>query len=89
MKNSAPQADELRSQIIDIFVKEGPIDRDLLKPDTTLKDLNLESIDVVTVMMAVQDKFGVYFPMDSSLVEAKNFDEFVNAIAAHIKKERA
>jgi acyl carrier protein len=44
---------------------------------------------VVTVMMAVEDKFGVYFPMDSTLVEAKNFDEFVRAVAAHIAKERA
>jgi acyl carrier protein len=81
--------DELTRQIIDIFVKEGPIDRDKLKPGTTLKDLNLESLDVVTVMMAVEDKFGVYFPMDSTLVEAKNFDEFVRAVAAHVAKERA
>jgi hypothetical protein len=28
--------DELTRQIIDIFVKEGPIDRDKLKPGTTL-----------------------------------------------------
>jgi acyl carrier protein len=81
--------DELTRQIIDIFVKEGPIDREKLKPETTLKDLNLESLDVVTVMMAVEDKFGVYFPMDSTLVEAKNFDEFVRAVAAHVAKERA
>jgi acyl carrier protein len=81
--------DELRREIIEIFVKEGPIDRNRLKPETTLQDLDLGSIDVVTVMMAVEDRFGVYFPMDSTVTEAKNFEEFINAVATHIAKERA
>ena len=81
--------DELRRQILEIVVKEGAIDRNLIKPETTLEDLNLQSLDIVMIMMAVEDKFGVYFPMDGALVEAKNFDEFVKAVAAHVAKERA
>jgi acyl carrier protein len=46
-----------------------------------LEDLGLESMDVVTILMGVEEKLDTYLPMDAQLSLARNLAEFVAAIA--------
>jgi acyl carrier protein len=78
------EREELEREIVDIIVREAKLDRAQVTPDATLEALQLQSIDLVEVMMALEEKFG-YFPMDSSIVEAKSLEQFVKAVASHIK----
>jgi acyl carrier protein len=78
------EREELEREIVDIIVREAKLDRTQVTPDATLEALQLQSIDLVEVMMALEEKFGVYFPMDSSIVEAKSVEQFVKAVASHI-----
>jgi acyl carrier protein len=38
-------------------------------------------MDVVMILMGVEEKLGVYIPMDADLASARNLSEFVAAIA--------
>jgi acyl carrier protein len=35
-------------------------------------------------MMALEEKFGIYFPMDFNLFEARNVEQFVKVITSRI-----
>jgi acyl carrier protein len=80
---------ELGNQIIDVIVKEGMVDREKATLDATIESLDLKSIDVVMILTAIEEKFDVYIPMDGPFHEAKNIGDLVDAIAAHIGKDRS
>lgn len=75
---------ELERAIVDIIVRETKLDRSRVTPDATFESLDLQSIDLVEVMMALEEKFGIYFPMDFNLFEARNVEQFVKVITSRI-----
>ena len=82
---SSGERDELEKAIIDIIVRETKLDPSRVTPEATLESLDLQSIDLVEAMMAIEEKFGVYFPMDSNLTDAKNVEQFVQAVVSRIR----
>jgi acyl carrier protein len=80
---------EIANQIIDVIVKEGMVDREKATLDATIESLDLKSIDIVMILTAIEEKFDVYIPMDGPFHEAKNIGDLINAIAAHISKEKS
>jgi acyl carrier protein len=46
-------------------------------------------IDDIIEVVASEEKFDVYIPMDGSFQEAKDLQGLVEAIAAHIVKEKS
>ncbi len=80
---------QLYEQIIEVISKEGMVEPDKIKPDATIESLDLKSIDIVMILTAIEEQFDVYIPMDGSFQEAKTVQELVDALAAHIKKEKS
>lgn len=78
----------LIDQVIEVIVKEGMVDRDKVTLDATIDSLDLKSIDIVMILTALEDKFGVYIPMDGPFHDAKDVKGLIDAIAAYIVKEK-
>ncbi|MCI0467232.1 MAG: phosphopantetheine-binding protein [Beijerinckiaceae bacterium] len=89
METSALDNPDLASQIIDVIVKEGMVDREKATLDATIESLDLKSIDIVMILTAIEEKFDVYIPMDGPFHEARNIGDLINAIAASIVKEKS
>ena len=53
---------EVEQKIIDIIAKEAQIDRELLKPESTMDDFEIPSITQFEVLFAVEEAFGVELP---------------------------
>jgi acyl carrier protein len=52
---NAPSNDEL----LDLIAHEVLIDRDKLNPQDTFETLGIDSVDTVSVLFAVEEKYGV------------------------------
>jgi acyl carrier protein len=88
--NSATnETQSMTSEIIDVIATEGMIPREKLEDDATIESLGLKSIDIVMILTAIEEKFDVYIPMDGSFQEAKDLKGLVDAISAHILREKA
>jgi acyl carrier protein len=88
--NSGPnETQSMTSEIIDVIASEGMIPREKLEDDATIESLGLKSIDIVMILTAIEEKFDVYIPMDGSFQEAKDLKGLVDAISAHILREKA
>lgn len=78
--------DDLNRQILDVIIAEGKVDPSRITPDATLESLEVESMDVVLILMAIEEKFGVYVPIDGQIAEAGNLNRFVEIVADHVRK---
>ena len=81
--------DRVAAQIVDIIVQEGKIDRAQLTSDATIESLKLKSIDLVMILMAQEQKFGVYIPIDGDLADAKDLNGFIDLLASRVIAKRA
>ena len=67
--------------ILTIISDEVPIDRALLDPTATLESLNIASLDMISVMFALEDKFGVVIEQDD-VKDAKTLQDFLDVVIA-------
>jgi acyl carrier protein len=74
-------------EILDIVAQKALIDRTKLSPEAKLADLNVSSLDMVEVMFALEDKFGIELPFNANT----NADEFetVGDVIALVEKQLA
>ena len=86
--NSVPDRDAIERQLVDLFAADGMVDRAAMKSDATLESLGIQSVDIMMVLMSVEEKFGIYIPIDEKLAEAKNFKDFIGHLIDRIAAER-
>jgi len=53
-------------EILDIVAQKAVIDRSKLTPDVKLTDLNVSSLDMVEVIFALEDRFGIQLPFNAN-----------------------
>ncbi|MFU0507332.1 acyl carrier protein [Pseudaminobacter sp. NGMCC 1.201702] len=75
---------DLMREVIEIVATEAMIERDKLAADTLLKDIDIQSADYVMILMAVEEKFGVYISIDSEFSDAETVGDLVRIVAAKI-----
>jgi len=46
-------------ELLDLLSKEVRIDRAQLTRDVALKDLNIDSIDMMSILFEIEDKYGI------------------------------
>ena len=88
MKGTQIQSEEFVSQLLDIIATEGMIERDQLTMDAELESFSIESADYVMILMAIEEKFGVYVSVDDELTDAKTLGELVEAIKSKVDESK-
>ena len=74
-------AEITQDDVLDLVAEEAPVDRAALTRDATLDALGVASLDVISVLFALEDRFGVV--VEQSDVEGvKTLGEFVDAVLA-------
>ncbi len=91
MTEEAPTHDpaEIEREIMEIVAKEGMVDPALLTPDATLESLGLQSIDLVVILSAVEDRYGIHIEFDKLLGEELTLPSLVAEIATLVRAAKA
>ncbi|WP_306028525.1 acyl carrier protein [Stappia sp. MMSF_3263] len=76
-------------RLLDLVAKEGMVEREMLTADATFDDLGIQSADMVVILMAIEEEFGVYIPVDGDLAEARTVGDFLKVLAARMKEDAA
>ena len=88
MQSSRAVSSQLSDQLLDIISSEGMIDRDKLTMDSELESFSIESADFVMILMAIEEKFGVYVSVDDELTNAKTLGDLVNIFHERIEESK-
>jgi acyl carrier protein len=67
--------------VLTIISDEVPIDRALLDPAATLESLNIASLDMISVMFALEDKYGLIIEQDD-VKDSKTLQDFLDVVIA-------
>jgi acyl carrier protein len=79
---------DVKDTIFDIIVKETSIDRARLQPDATLKDLEIESLDVVQIIFAFEETFQIYVPYNDPDCNVDTVGGLVETVEALVRKKQ-
>ena len=76
----------IESDVLDIIAKQAKVDRVLLTRSTSLAELNVQSLDLVEIIFALEDKFDIEVPYNandpsSAGVSFQNVGDVVDGIA--------
>lgn len=74
----AVTAEEVLNKIKEIVPKFG-VNPDDVKNDSTLEDLDMDSLDVVEIMQAIEDDMGIRVP-DEDLEDLTTIGDAVTAV---------
>lgn len=66
-------------QVLDLISEEVPIDREKLDPSATLESLDIASLDMISVMFALEDKYQIVVEQDD-VKDAKTLEDFVKIV---------
>jgi acyl carrier protein len=73
--------------IKDIVVKIVHCDRGVLTPKATFKDMKADSLDMVQVLVALEDEFGIEIP-DEDAQKFQSFGDFVAYMEARVAEKK-
>jgi acyl carrier protein len=77
MPHVIPSDDEL----FDVIAKEALIDRATLTRDANLEDLGIASLDVISVLFEVEERFGIMVEADE-LADCKTLGQLMDKLKA-------
>ena len=70
----------------DIVIRIVHCEEEQLKPENTWKDMKADSLDLVQILVAVEDTFGIEVP-DEDLGEFQNLGDFVRYIETRLAEK--
>lgn len=79
-----PDADQILGAIREFLTERFDIPAEKVSPDTSLRDLGLDSMMVMDVMMETEDRFGVKL-MDLSLPRDPKLGDVVSLIERNLR----
>ena len=62
--------DSTQQQVFEMIAKQAKIDLATVKPESTLKDLGVESLDAIELIFDIEEHFDINFPDQ----QGANFD---------------
>jgi acyl carrier protein len=68
-------------EILDLVSTEVPIDRAKLDASATLDSLDIASLDIISVMFALEDKYGISLEQED-MQGVSTLDDFIKVVIA-------
>ena len=81
--------DEVQEKIFDIIAKERRLDRSTLTLETRLEDINVESVDLVEIIFAIEDEFDIDVPQEEDAFQLETMGDIVTGVQRLIAEKQA
>lgn len=76
------------SQLLDLIAEEAIIEREKLVREATLADLGISSLDVISMLFELEEKYGVVIE-EGDMPTMSTLGEMVDFLLARINQEAA
>ncbi len=77
-------ADVDPNALLDLVSEEGLVARDTLSAESRLADLGIPSLEMINILFAVEDRFGVIVEPDD-LANATTIQDLLDLVAARLQ----
>ncbi|QNK02404.1 acyl carrier protein [Dyella telluris] len=70
----------VQQETFDIIAKQAKIELDTIKPESTLKDLGIASLDAIEVIFDIEEHFNINLPNEDTDFDGGTVGQLVEAI---------
>jgi len=74
---------EIERKLVDIVRKEKDIDEAKLKPETSLAEAGIDSLDALTILFGIEEEFHISIPDDRAR-SMTTFGDIIDAVEAQL-----
>jgi acyl carrier protein len=74
--------------VLDVIADEAPVERDKLDPAATLESLGVASLDVISVLFTLEDRFGVVVQTED-VEGVETLQQFIDVVLAKAGETQA
>jgi acyl carrier protein len=79
---------DIATKIFDIVAKEKRIDAETLSLETKLEDIQIESVDLVEIIFAIEDEFDIDIPQDETDFKLETMRDIVDGVKRLIAEKQ-
>ena len=65
-------------KIVETIVDAKGIDTASVKPESTFKDLNVDSLDIAEMVMTLEDEFGITIELEEGIATVQDLVNLIN-----------
>ena len=78
----------VESDIFDIIAEKAGVEREEIVSDASLEDLEIESLDIVEIVFAIEEKFDVHVPFNANdqALAFETVSDVVGAVQALVEE---
>lgn len=87
MRNDNKNGEKLEEELLDLVAAEGMIDRDELRRDAALSDLDIASADFIMILMAIEEQYGIYISVDNEMADLKTVQDLLTVASKKILED--
>ncbi|MDF0601590.1 phosphopantetheine-binding protein [Psychromarinibacter sp. C21-152] len=88
MRNdNATDNEKLEEELLDLVAEEGMIERDALSRDAQLAELDIASADFIMILMAIEEKYGIYISVDNEMADLKTVQDLLSVASRKILEQ--
>ena len=70
--------DKIFDKIVETIVDSKGIDAASVTPDSTFKDLNVDSLDIAEMVMTLEDEFGITIELEEGISTVQDLVNLIN-----------
>jgi acyl carrier protein len=74
---------EIERKLVDIVRKEKDVDEAKLKPETSLAEAGIDSLDALTILFGIEEEFHISIPDDRAR-SMTTFGDIIDAVEAQL-----
>ena len=77
MRDGMNSGSKLSQELLALVAREGMVEPENLKMEAKLADLDIVSADFIMILMAIEEEYGAYIPVDNELAELETVGDLL------------
>jgi acyl carrier protein len=88
MESRKANMSTVQQETFDIIAKQAKIELDSIKPESTLKDLGIASLDAIEVIFDIEEHFNINLPNEDTDLENGTVGQLIAAIERQLAEKK-
>ena len=78
--NTTPSDLSVRDTVLGIVARQAKLDPALVRPESTIKDLNIESLTAIEILFEIEEHYDIDFPDEATDINTGSLQQLINVV---------
>jgi acyl carrier protein len=79
----------VRDTVLDIVATQAKLDIAVVRPESTIKDLNIESLTAIEILFEIEEHYDIDFPDEATDLNTGTLQQLIDAVESTLAAKAA